>query len=73
MQPLDKYEGAGIQYRPVNKSCLTKWVNLKNNLKLNPNTTWARLTLFSPNNPWKSMKELEFISDQRTNVAELNE
>ena len=27
------------------------------------------LTLFSPNNPYSSMKELEFHSDQKTKVA----
>ena len=35
-QPLDKYEGAGIPFRPENNSCLTQRVYIKNILKLNP-------------------------------------
>ena len=37
--PLDKYVEDRIQFRPENKSFLTQCVNLKNILKLNPNST----------------------------------
>ena len=33
-QPLYKYEGARIQFQPVNKSHLTQWVNI---FKIKPN------------------------------------
>ena len=49
---------------------LTQWVNLKNILKLNPNSSCAQ---FSPNNPRTSIKELELNSDQKTKVALFNE
>ena len=36
---LDKYVEDRIQFRPENKSFFTQCVNLKNILKLNPNST----------------------------------
>ena len=41
-QPLDKYERAGIQFWPENKSGPTQLENLKNIINLNPYNHRAR-------------------------------
>ena len=48
-QPLGKYEGARIQCRSENKSCLTKQENLNHISKLNPISNGAH---FSPIKPY---------------------
>ena len=45
-QPLNKYERAMIQFRPVKKSCLTQHLTLKNTSKLNPVCNWGHSALF---------------------------
>ena len=42
-------------------------------LKLNPYCSWVHFSQFGLNNPWTSMKELEFNSDQKAKVSYLNE
>ena len=44
-QPLDKYEGARIQCRPENESCLTKRENLNHISQLNHISNGAHFSL----------------------------
>ena len=61
-QPPDKYKKTRIQFRPEIKSCLTQWANLKNILKLNPNSHGPVLGPSKPILPQQPLDKYEKAS-----------